>query len=304
MAVWLGNAGGIRLERAGGERVYTTISPSDVDIGSKRFGFDRPITALISGDAVWIRRVDGEGRPIQQPLSFVGASGWSDGTVHPDGRWYAHADGMGSVRLYRNWDQAIAGRVEDAIELKVPPDVERVSIDVEAAGQRDLAQTVSWELNTNREVADVSSLGDGFRKQQGTMVSGSGELDCLWDLGLSVCDPEVDGRAQEVSIYLHRLILRQEIGARFKGVFLLKTQDARPLNSELDSSIATAELFYACDCVVTEVVCRMQSNILVQSKIKFVTTGPIQLLYGWSTGYLLQQNQDRILQQSGFGILL
>jgi hypothetical protein len=304
MAVWLGEAGGIRLERAGGERLYANISPSDVDVAAGRFGFDRPVTALITGDAVWIRRVDAEGVPSALPLDFAAPAAWADGKQYGDGRWFVHVDGIGGVRLYRDWSDAIAGKSAKALPLQVPAAAMRVSIEIDTGDERCLAHTVSWELNTNREVADVSALGDGFRKNYGTMVSGSGSLDCLFDLGLGGCDPSRGGDDVETSIYLHRLVLRQEIGARFKGVFLLKAEQGRPLGSVLSAVDARRELFYACDCVVTGVACSLEATKVIHSKIDFVTTGPIQLLFGLPSGYLLQESTGKVLQESGFGILL
>lgn len=304
MAVWLGDAGGIRLERADSERFYAVVSPSDVNVGAKRFGFDRSVTALIAGDVVWLRRIDNNGDPSPQPLSFVAASGWDDGRQYPDGRWYVNVDGLGGVRLYRTWKQALAGRKDQAIALVTPAAAERISVNIEADGDRCLAQTVSWELNTNRETADVSSLGDGFRKQHGTMVSGSGSLDCLFDLSSHACDfNNPDGEA-EVSIYLHRLVVRQEIGARFKGVFILKHSGAEPSGGVMDDAAASPELFYLCDCVVTEVAAQLEPGAAIHSRIQFVTTGPIQLLFGLPSDYLLQEDAGKELQESGFGILL
>jgi hypothetical protein len=98
--------------------------------------------------------------------------------------------------------------------------------------------------------------------------------------------------------------MRQEIGAQFKGVFLLKTGDGRPIGSELDRSVANRELFYSADCIVTEVACQIEPGAVIHSKIDFVTTGPIQLLFGWASDYLLKEDSGRVLQESGFGILL
>jgi hypothetical protein len=302
MAVWLGEAGGIRLERVGGERLYATISPSDVDIAAQRFGFDRPVTALITGDAVWIRRIDENGAPSSLPLDFAAPAAWQDGTQYSDGRWYVNVDGIGGVRLYRDWADAIAGKLAKALPLQTPSAVMRVSVEVEGDGEKCLAQTVSWTLNTNRDVADVTSLGEGWRKQHATLVSGSGELDCLFDPGLRTCGDDEDA---ETSIYLHALVLRQEIGATFKGVFLLKTSESEPINGMLLGTGNRKELFYACDCVVTEVACELEPGAVIHSRITFVTTGPIQLLFDFPSGYLLkEQDADKVLQESGFGILL
>jgi hypothetical protein len=302
MAVWLGEAGGIRLERVGGERLYATISPSDVDIAAQRFGFDRSVTALITGDAVWIRRIDENGAPSSLPLDFAAPAAWQDGTQYSDGRWYVNVDGIGGVRLYSNWADAIAGKLAKALPLQTPSATMRVSVEVESDGERCLAQTVSWTLNTNRETADVTGLGEGWRKQHATLVSGSGELDCLFDPGLRTCGDDGDA---EASIYLHALVMRQEIGATFKGVFLLKTGDGRPTGSDLMGRDSDRTLFYACDCVVTEVACELEPGAVIHSRITFVTTGPIQLLFGWPSDFLLQEQADqKILQESGFGILL
>ena len=91
--------------------------------------------------------------------------------------------------------------------------------------ERCLAQTVSWSLNTDREVADVTPLGEGFRKNHAVLVSGSGSLECLFDAGVNACD---ENAGVEHSVYLHQLVLRQEIGAQFKGCLSLLV-DSMPM---------------------------------------------------------------------------
>lgn len=304
MAIWLGSAGGISLGRTRTERTYTTIQPSGVDVSAKRFGFEDSDHGLITGDQVWIRRVDASGEPVAAALDFVTSSGWVDGVQHSDGRWFVNADALGSLRLFGTWREAVAGSKSAAFALQTPSSSYRVSYAVESSNDRCLAQTVSWVLNTDREVADFSSLGDGFRQQMGTMVSGSGELDCLFDFTTGLCADET--AEEESSVYLHRLILRQDVGATFRGVFLLKQGEAIPIGGLISRRDQKRQLFYVADCVITEVATELSATEAIHSKVKFVTTGPIQLILDFPSGYLLKESgpPDRVLQETDFGILL
>jgi hypothetical protein len=305
MAIWLGEAGGIRLERLQTDAVYSYVDASSVDVAIKRFGFKDAPLSLITGDRVWIQRVDESGNPVSSPLDFVAPTGWPDGVRHNDGEWFVNQDRVGGIRLYKTWEAALKGAIADAVALATPSSEYRVSYEViKDLAANCLAQTVSWTLNTNRDVADFTSLGDGFKQQQGTLVSGSGELDCLFDVPI---DDSCEGYGnKEVSMYLHQLVLRQELGSTFRGVFLLKRSGAIPLGTLLDPVNVNRELFYVADCVVTNVATELIPAEPVHSKIQFVTTGPIQLLYDYPSGYLLQEQppNGKVLQESGFGILL
>lgn len=305
MAIWIGEAGGIRIARAQTERIYTTVAPSDVDVAAKRFGFQDSATSLITGDRVWIRRVDENGAPVASLLDFVAASGWVDSTQRNDGQWYVNVDGVGGIRLYSTWEKAIAGGATDAVALTTPSGTYRISYEVLNDGEEYLAQTVSWMLNTDREVADFTSLGDSFRQQMSTLVSGSGELDCFFDTDWRTAAPTFSGK-EESPIYLHKLVLRQEVGAKFTGIFLIKRINSVPVGSLISNQEASKELFYLADCVITSVATELVADQPIHSKISFVTTGPVRLLFDYVSGYLLQETSpyDKILQESGFGIFL
>ena len=153
-------------------------------------------------------------------------------------------------------------------------------------------------------MADTTSLGDGFQKQMATLVSGSGDLDCLFDVLPSPCYG--DSGNEELSHYLHRLALRLEIGSNFNGVFLIKQLGCNPLQSD-DDSLRRRELFYACNCVITEVGIEINTEEEIHSQISFVTTGEIKLLFSSPTSYLMQETKpdnEKILQESDFGVLL
>lgn len=302
MAIWLGSSGGLRIERMASSRMFAYVGPADVDVGSNRISVDRVTQSLITGDLVAIRRVDENGQPVSELLDFVSASGWSDGQQHSDGQWYVNVDAVGGVRLYTSWRDSLEGNIGDAIQLARPSERYRISLQtVSAGGARCVAQTTSWVLNTNRDVADITSLGEGFQKQMATLVSGSGELNCFFDAISDACGEDSNF---ERSVYFHQLALRQEIGSTFIGVFLLKRSGTLPIT--VMEQYRERELFYKCECVITEVASEVNTENILESKVQFVTTGQIQLLYSFPVDYLLQEppSNDKVLQESDFGIVL
>lgn len=307
MAIWLGRDGGIKIERALTEPLYTTIRVDDVDPAAKRFSLDKPVGNLfITGDRLEITRVTDDGRDVAESvhLDFVAPSGWPDNRRHNDGTWFVNVDVIGGVRLYRTWSDALFGGSEKAIDLTVPSGAYRLRLRVLQGDDRCLARTQSWTLNTNREVADITSLGEGFQKNQATMVSGSGDLNCFFDVKPDACNG--DEGDEELSHYLHRLALRLEIGSTFTGIFIVKHSGAQPLLSN-DADVRQRELFYKCNCVITEVGIEVNTEDEIHSEISFVTTDQIQMLFDYPTNYLLQENRPedwKVLQESDFGVLL
>jgi hypothetical protein len=302
MAIWLGEGGGLRLKRKGDSSFYTHVEISDVDVPLRRLSAEQAVNALITGDRVSITHVDESGADIADPLEFVASSGWSDNQRYPDGQWYVNVDPVGGVRLYHSWSESIAGGQNKAVELLTPTKRSRIKIALAESEEHCLGQTTSWQLNTNREVADITTLGEGFRKNQAVLVSGSGELECLFDAVPDACGGDFE---VEHSIYLHKLALRQEIGSTFTGVFLLKRKGVLPITVE--EKYRRQELFYLCDCVITDVASEVDTETIIRSRVAFVTTGPIQLLFDYPLGYLLQEtpsDPEKVLQESDFGIVL
>ena len=301
MAIWHGHGGGLRLQRANAGPVYVWIEPGDVDAAARRMSADRAVASLITGDYAAIAHVDENGALLTDPLPFMDAGAWGDGTRYPDGQWYVNVDAIGGVRFFRSWDDALRGDVSDAVPLLATSSRCRIRVQLSSSNDRCLAQTISWELNTNREVANITPLGDGFEKNMATLVSGSGNLDCFFSAGTDKCSADVD---HERSIYLHRLVLRQEIGSEFLGLFVLKRRgDVVPdLSPEYDKQ----QLFYLCNCVISGVVSTVDVDEIIHSRIEFVTTDEIQLLYDYPTSYLLQEGSgvNQVLQENDSGILV
>lgn len=304
MAIWVGQHGGVKIERGNTEPFFSSIRPSDVDPTSKRFGLEKNVAnVLITGDRVEITRVDEQGTQVNDLLDFVAPSGWSDNSRHSDGVWFCSVDFLGAVRLFDTWEKSLANKAEQAISLTTPSESYRLRLRVQRGGENSLGRTISWALNTNREVADITSLGEGFEKRMATLVSGSGNIDCFFDILPDFCK---DGGDEEFSAYLHSLALRLEIGSTFTGVFLIKQANCNPLFNTSEV-VRRRELFYTCDCVITEVGIEVNAEDFIESKIGFVTTGEIKLLYGIPSGYLLQEtlpDDSKILQESDFGVLL
>lgn len=305
MAVYLGSAGLIQLQRIGSGAFQTDLSPGDVNAAAGRFSFDFPNGTFVTGDRVTLRRLEADGSPSAQSLDFVSASGWDDNRQHPDGAWFVNVDPVGGVRLFKTWAAALRGTAADAVGLQVPASSYRITASLsDGSSARCLGEVLSYELTTERNALDVTSLGDAFQQQISGLISGGGSVECFWDWQLSQCSDRGLTGDVELANYLHQLVLRQQLGSRFRGVFFLKASGTEPITEELDAVAARTALFYAVDCVVTEVGMAFEASEPVRSKINFVTTGEIQLLYAVPEDYLLQENTDRIDLETGDGKVL
>ena len=298
MAIWLGNAGAVRLQRAWQNEVYDYITPTGANIELRRFGFEDGITGITTGDRVQFKRVDEEGHPVEELLDFVDPSGWLDGKQHNDGAWYCHSDSVGGVRLYKKWEDALKNDVSKAVELNKASERYRVSYKIANSNDNCLAQVTSWTLNTNRDTVDVSGLGDQFTKQFSGMISGSGTINCLFDYDYhrsqNDCEQDYD---TELPIFMHKLAVRQEVGSNFKGLFLMRQAYTMPIQDLVDRDRVANELFYLCECVVTNVATELSPTEMITSSIDFITTGKIQLLFAYPPDYLLTEDNVQLLQE-------
>ena len=99
MSVYMGEDGGLMIKRTavGQGLLRSQLDPGDVNVARKRFSFDFPVEALITGDRIEIFTADGSN------LTLV------DGHNFPDGLWHCHIDDAGGVRLYDEFEDAING---------------------------------------------------------------------------------------------------------------------------------------------------------------------------------------------------
>lgn len=287
MSVYLGTSGGVRLQRLASTSFTTTIDTAAVNVAQNRFNLDFPNGTFLTGDRVEINKVTAGN------LDFI--SGYGSGT----GVFYVNVDTIGGIKLYDTWAKSLNGLSTAALTLAAPSGSYDITIESIGDGLRNLGQIVSFELNTNRATADVTSLGDQFSKNISTLISGSGNISCYWDFAALY-----DGAGEvESAQFLHQLVMRQQLGSNFIAALSIKGQGS---SSAYESGEEDATgLFYVINGIITNVAIAFEPSAPVRSEIQFVTTGQIALRYGSLTGdLLLQEDSDEILLEQGSGSLL
>jgi len=284
MAIYLGNIGNIELTRKSLEgSKESLVNPSDVNASRKRFSFDFDEGYLITGDLIEIKTLDGT------TLDFIGADGWSDSTVYDSGNWYVFIDEIGGIRLYNTFDDSLDGTKALAVTISAIARDIPIAVTVRSRVGRLLACITDYELNTNREIVDVTSLSDEYRQQYSSLITGSGRLTAEWDYGNV-------GNVEPVH-YLMQLILRTEIGSSFGAKFFIKSENTGPSAGSFDASQFDDSLWWEFDALVTNSATSFAPGQIIQSSIDFVATGPIRLKARTAA-------QRRLLQEAGDPILL
>jgi hypothetical protein len=298
MAVILGTEGLVELRRSSQDEAYASvISPSDVNTVKDRFSFDFPQGMLVTGDQISIRTTDGS------PLGFVGPSGWAVPGVYPDGTWFVAIDEVGGMRLYQTFDEAVSGETRGRVPLQaitsdIPIEVRVVNLIDRIAGQ-----VTDFELNTSREAVDVTELGEEFRQQHATLISGSGQLSCFFDYERRLCGDdcaEASKGVVEMPIYLHQLLLRTQLGSGFWAKLTLARRGHKAGGSTEDFD---DEVWYEFNALVTNVGIGFNPSQPVKTTVQFITTGEIRLRTRMVTNYVLKQNDGRLrleANQSGY----
>ena len=209
MSVYLGTHGEIELQRQfdGGE-LRSTINPSDVNASKKRFSFDFEHGQLISGDQVEITSTDGTA------LDFI------DSYTKTSVKKFIHVDELDGIRLYDSFANAVNGGTTNATALATPANDLPIKVKVENAEYKVLAQVNGFELNTERETVDTTTLSDEFRSRISTLMSGSGRISAFWEY--------TGNTSQELPNYLVELSLRTRVGSQFKARFYIKRTTHNP----------------------------------------------------------------------------
>lgn len=274
--IYLGNEGAVEISRTGSSTpLAADLTPADVNVPMRRFSFDFDVSGLITGDYVTIRTEDGSN------LDLVA------GHAFPDWAGYVHVNSAAGVRLYKTFADAIANRIDSAIELQTPSTTSRVLFETEGRLFRYLAKITSYEITTSREAVDLTSLGEEHRQSYASgLISGQGRLTCFWSYKSSICDP-LDCERSELSHYLAQLVLRVQQGSDFYGRFYLLAEENEFV------------WYDAPKCVITNVAIAVESALAVKAQIEFVTSGPVHLLVGQPPGYLLLEDSDFILTEGG-----
>jgi hypothetical protein len=282
MAVYLGDDGLIELQRASTDLPLTSLlDPGDVNETRRRFSFDFPAEALITGDQIEIKTEDGS------TLELVA------GHTFPDGRWYCHIDDAGGIRLYNQFADAITGSLERALQLTTPTTTKAIQVTSRGSQYRCLGAVREWQLTTSRETIDLTGLGDSHRNFYASgLISGQGSLSCLWsreDCGLATSSDQ-----QEVANYLAQLILRVDLGALFSA----------RLFARYARTAGQPSVWWEADCIVTNAAMSFAPGQPLATNIEFITTGPIHLHMGVPPAHLRLEGGNLLLLENGEGALL
>jgi hypothetical protein len=298
MAVFLGCQGRIELRRTTTQEVYSSVvNPSDVNPDRNRFSFDFDAGMLLTGDQIYIKATDGK------PLDFIAPSGWPTNEVYRDGLWFLNVDEVGGIRLYRKFDEAIAGEIEGRVDLRTPSRNIPITVEVRSNIERILGQVTSFEFNTERNAVDVTSLSEDFKRHYSGLISGSGRIECFFDYQRLACDPAYQGastNAIELPRYMNELILRTRLGSEFWARLYLVSRGPKEYGSTDD---VDDEVYYEIDGVTTNVGMAFEPSEPIRTTVEFVTTGRIHFRTKTVSNFLLQENYGRLRQeenQTGF----
>jgi len=270
MTVYLGNAGNIELTRDSGDVIAGTVTPGDVNTVKGMFSFDFTFGAFVTGDFVEFSSAS--------TLSFV------SGYAYTKGNWFVNVDQLGGLRLYPTYSDAVAGTSNNRVALATPGAAVAVSCKILNSVPRVLGQIVKFELSTDREAVDTTGLGDEFRNQYSTLITGSGSIDCIFDYATT-------GQT-EIAVYLHNLLLRQQFGSDFKAnLYILTEGQAQGANASNDS------VWYEIQGVMTNAAIQCTAGDIIESRFTFVTTGEIKLRVQTTTfdDLLLNAAGDRMV---------
>jgi hypothetical protein len=287
MTIYLGDNGHVELQRQGAtdsslERAafHTAIEADDVNVDARRFSFTGASLSLITGDKVEIERI----ATPPENLELV------EGHDFPDWLGYVHVDAIGGIRLYDDFAAAIEGAKGNALNLVRPSGRQFIKVTSQDNASRCIAQVRSYEITTQRETIDVTSLNQQYRNfyHQG-LISGQGRLDCFWEhTRVDDCAEDYDLSLSEYTAYLAHLCIRLEQGASFFGRFYI-----------YDGGTVEKSVWYEAQCIVTNVVVTVEPTQIIGTAIDFITTGPIRLMTGIPPAYLLKEEGDYILTEDG-----
>lgn len=271
MSVYLGNEGEVELQRVEtGRGLRSELAPSDVNVARKRFSVNFALGALITGDLITIATDDGS------TLELV------SGHSYPDWTGYVHIDEVGGIRLYSTFALALAGGSTNSLALVAPSATKQITITTRTDLFKCVAQVKSFDMTTSRELVQTTSLSQEFQSQyEAGLISGQGRMSCFWEHQTGTSE------TLEFSVYLARLVLRLQQGARFRGKFYIYK------NEQNDSSV-----WYECDCIVSSVQVSVEPGEAIVTEVDFVTTGLITLREDSSLSYILQEDANKILLES------
>lgn len=286
MTVYLGSQGEIELKRVfdGGE-LSSQLDVGDVNVTEKRFSFDFEHGQLLTGDQIEITATDGTA------LDFV------DSYTQSSIKRFIHVDELDGIRMYTTFANAVTGGKANAVTLAAPGNSIPIKVVVQSTTPRVLAQVTSYEINTERETVDTTTLSDEFRSRVNTLISGSGRISAFWEY--------TGNLEQEVPNYLFELAHRTSIGSNFVGRFYLKRAQYCPDGA--DPFRSEDQLWWQVQGIITNAAVQFAPDNTVEITADFITTGKVQtkMTTEFDDALLQEDSGDiRLDQDSGAKLLL
>lgn len=287
MTFFAGHTGTIRLRRNTQATAFTSaIEPDDVNTILNRVGFDGSMENVLTGDRLAIRTEDSRG------LAFLPDSAWAVNARQKATALFVNVNLAGGVRFFKEFEAALNNdRTKEIFLSSFAGAPLPIEVTIEDTDFNTLGGVTGFTLQTERDAIETTTLNDKFKQQYSAgLISGSGSIDCLFRYhGL-------DTGRKELPLLMLQIIQRVEIGSAFETELFLT--DENVYGSDLD-------VYYKLQAVITRAGVEVKSDGIISCSIDFLSTGEMKLLVGIAPGYVLQENQNRILtQELGIDALL
>ena len=286
MTVFLGSHGTVKLRRNAGQRVTSIvdrIDPGDINTNLNRIGLDTSLDNLLTGDRVDLSTTDPRG------LVCFATSAWQSAVVASTISAYVNVNAAGGLRFFPTFADAVNNtRANELTVVAFAGASIPVTYTVRDVSYNTLGNVIRYELNTDREALDSTTLSDKFKNQYAAgLISGNGTIDCIFDYTTQ--------GSKETPLLMLQLIQRLDIGSEFDCAFYLT-------DAAIDPTVQT--IFYQASAMVTQSGVVVDAADIIRCTIDFVTTGEIRLLVGQPTDYILKEDEDRIILEQSLGFLL
>lgn len=286
MTVFLGSHGTVKLRRNAGQRVTSIvdrIDPGDINTNLNRIGLDTSLDNLLTGDRVDLSTTDPRG------LVCFATSAWQSAVVESTISAYVNVNAAGGLRFFPTFADAVNNtRANELTVVAFAGASIPVTYTVRDVSYNTLGNVISYQLNTDREALDSTTLSDKFKNQYAAgLISGNGTIDCIFDYTTQ--------GSKETPLLMLQLIQRLDIGSEFDCAFYLT-------DAAIDPTVQT--IFYQASAMVTQSGVVVDAADIIRCTIDFVTTGEIRLLVGQPADYILKEDEDRIVLEQSLGFLL
>lgn len=277
MTLFLGRNGSVRLRRDSQISFSSSIAADDINLSLNRLGFDGSIENILTGDRVTLETSDPRG------LACFSTTVWSSGQVENSISAFVNVNAAGGLRFFPTFAAAVNNERTDEYSLvALVGDPLPVQVSLKDTTYNVLGSVTGYTIETDRSAIETTSLNDKFRQQYSAgLISGSGSIDCLFSATTT-------GIA-ETPLLMLQLIQRLTIGSAFNCALFLS-----------DAS----DIFYELTALVTRSGVEVRDDALISCSIDFITTGDIRLLVGSPSGYVLKEDDDRIVLDPSLDYLL